>query len=191
MTSTMTRRPLPALVALVALLILTAIVWWRVVNRDDSSGSGTKATPSPTPTCTSGGATSPGAPVTTKPSEVTVQVLNSTSRSGIAAKARQALLKAGFRSPHIATNDSPSVSIRQSAQIRFGPSGKRGAQLLQYYFPGSVLKQVSSTTATVVVSLGDAYQSVASSATVQAALDKTRSAASSSASANASTPAGC
>src|SRR3982750_2962517 len=37
MASTLLRRPLPALIALFALLLLTALVWWRVLHRADES----------------------------------------------------------------------------------------------------------------------------------------------------------
>jgi hypothetical protein len=159
-TSTATRRPLPALVSLVALLLLTGLVWFRVLHRGDGAG-GAAACPTPTPTVA---ATLPA------PAHVTVQVLNATTRAGIAAKARTALTGYGFLSPKPATNDSPHVRVRGVAEIRYGPSGASGAKLLAYYFPGAKLVPGTAKTATVVVSLGDKYLRVASASTVAAAL---------------------
>lgn len=160
MASTSVRRPLPAVIALAALLLLTAIVWWRVLNRDSGGSASPSCTNQPAPT----GATLPA------PDLVTVQLLNSTDRQGIADKARAALVNDGFNSPDPATNDKQNVKIRGVAQIRYGTEGKAGARLLRYYFPKAKLVHTKSKTATVIVSLGQRYQGVASSSAVNAAL---------------------
>jgi hypothetical protein len=157
--STSVRRPLPAVIALAALLLLTAIVWWRVLNRD----SGGSASPS----CSS---SPPPAASLPAPNLVTVQLLNSTDRQGIADKARATLVNDGFNSPDPAANDKKKGKIRGVAQIRYGTSGQAGAKLLHYYFPKAKLVHTKSKTATVVVSLGERYQGVASSSAVNAAL---------------------
>jgi LytR cell envelope-related transcriptional attenuator len=167
MASTAQRRPLPAVLSLVALLLLTARVWWRVLNR--SSGDTThEATKSacPSPSATAGALPAPSA--------VTVTVLNSTTKKGIAGKARTTLVQDGFKSPSIATNDSRKElgKIKSVAEIRYGPTGKAGATLLHYYLPGSTPVATTSRTAVVVVSLGTAYRGVASTAAVTAALKK-------------------
>lgn len=154
------RRPLPALIALLALLLLTAIVWWRVLNRD----SGTEATGSCSTTQATAKATLPG------PDQITVQLLNATDRAGIAGKARTTLVDDGFNSPKAAGNDKPKVKIRGVAEIRYGPSGRSGAKLLHYYFPHARLVRTKSKSATVVVSLGEKYRGVASPSSVEAAL---------------------
>lgn len=159
MVSTSVRRPLPAVIALAALLLLTAIVWWRVLNRDSGSSA--------SPTCTS---EPPPAASLPAPSLVTVQLLNSTDRQGIADKARATLVNDGFNSPDPADNDKSKVKIPGVAQIRYGRKGKGGAKLLHYYFPKAKLVHIKSKTATVVVSLGARYQGVASSSAVNAAL---------------------
>lgn len=166
MASTTTRRPLPALVALVALLLLTGLVWWRVLNRGGASASGSGAGP----TCVV------HTPAVTLPAQrsVLVQVLNSTTRQGIGARARTALLDAGFDVPTAAVNDNKRYQnkIAGVAQIRFGPTGRTGAILLRYYLPGATLSATKSTTRVVVVSLGRKYIRVASPTVVQAALKK-------------------
>lgn len=170
MANTITRRPLPALVSLIALLALTALVWWRVIDRDTDSA--TTAAPKTTAApCT----TTPSAAAPTKtlgaPGTVTVRVLNSTSRRGIAAKARTDLLAGGFKVPDPAGNDKRSGAITSTAQIRYGKAGTDGARLLRYYLPGAKLTLVKTTrSATVTVSLGDAYTKVASEQQVRAAM---------------------
>lgn len=173
MANTITRRPLPALVSLIALLALTALVWWRVIDRDNGTGAKTvhRSTAAP---CTTAPAAAPTRTLGPAPT-VTVRVLNSTSRAGIAGKARSDLLAAGFKIPDPAGNDKASVTITGPAQIRYGSAGADGARLLSYYFPGAKLTLVKSThSATVTVSLGDTYTKVASAAQVRAAMSAHR-----------------
>jgi hypothetical protein len=165
--STLTRRPLPALVSLLALLLLTALVWWRVLHRDDS-GSGSSGCPTPTPSTSS----APAAAALPAPGAVTVQVLNSTNRTGIAGKARSALVEAGFKSPAQATNDKAGVHVKGVAEIRYGPAEAKAARLLSFYLPGAKLVANNSAAKTVVVSLGQKYKAVAPPATVATQLAK-------------------
>lgn len=166
MASTVTRRPLPALVALVALLLLTGLVWWRVLNR--SGATGHQAKPCPTVT-----------PAVHLPARntVTVAVYNATTHVGIATKARQSLLADGFAVPTPAANASKKQlnKIAATATIQYGPAGRQGAMLLRYYFPGATMVATQSKSKTIAVALGSKYRAVASPASVDAALrrDKT------------------
>ncbi len=166
MASTVKRRPLPALIALLALLLLTALVWWRVLNRSDASGDQAKPCPTPTPA-----ARLPG------PDAITVAVFNATTRSGIAAKARSALIDDGFKVPSPASNVTKKQvnKIKSSAEIRYAPAARKGALLLRYYFPGATMVPTQTKSTTISVSLGTKYKSVATAKAVQAALlrDKT------------------
>jgi hypothetical protein len=153
-------------VSLLALLLLTGLVWWRVLHRGGASASSGK--PCPTPTASTP-ATSQSLPA---PAQVTVQVLNSTNRSGIAAKARTTLTGYGFLSPKAATNDSPHKHVPGVAEIRFGPSGAKAAKLLSFYFPGAKLVPNSAKSPVVIVSLGERYKRVAAAGAVSAALKK-------------------
>ena len=178
MASTFTRRPLPALIALLALLLLTALVWWRVMNRDGGTSSA-DAKNCPTPSTASTSATSTGAAAArTLPPQKTVdvQVLNATTRNGIAGKARTALLADGFQSTLRANDDMTKNKVTGTAQIRFSAANKPGAELLQYYFPGAQLLQVSTPSQQVTVSLGPRYTAVQSQKAVTARLaaDKVR-----------------
>jgi hypothetical protein len=86
------------LVFLLALCLLAALVWWRVLNRDDTTTKTAAGCPTATPTAPAG--------QLPNPASITVLVLNSTDRAGIAAAARTALLAAGFAIPDAANNDS-------------------------------------------------------------------------------------
>jgi hypothetical protein len=162
--STVARRPLPALISLLALLLLTAVVWWRVLHRSSTDSAHARCpipTSSATPTPT---ATLPA------PAKVTVQVLNSTKRNGLGARVSSALSDAGFNVPSQAKNDNPKTHIAGVAEIRYGPSGASGARLLRYYFPGATLVPTTSKSATVVVSLGQRYAKISTSQAVAAQL---------------------
>lgn len=159
MARTAIRRPLPALIALIALLGLTALVWWRVLHRGTSSDAASAPCPTPTP-----------AARLPAPSSVHVGVQNSTTRNGIGASARRALIEDGFDVPDLARNASRKVKVKGTAQIKYGPKGKQGATLLRYYIPGATLEQTTGTSATVIVVLGAKYTRVASEASVKRAL---------------------
>lgn len=80
-----TRRPLPALICLLALTLLTALVWWRVLNRSDSHAS------------TASHCSTTAAPlVLPRPPGVSVTVLNSTNRAQLAKKTAAVLAADGF-----------------------------------------------------------------------------------------------
>lgn len=162
MTNPTTRRPLPALVFLVALTLLTALVWWRVLNRD--SGSASSASPCPTPT--SGTTTLPA------PSAVTVSVLNSTNRAGLAKSVAGALTTRGFAVAGYG-NDTGHAPITGVAEIRFPADRRDEATLLAYYFPGATLVPSTATAdSKVVVSLGRAYLRLPTAAAITAAMTK-------------------
>jgi hypothetical protein len=162
--SSAARRPLPALIALLALLVLTALVWWRVLHRGTGGSAGAAC---PTPTSTPARVTLPA------PASVTVEVLNSTNHSGIAAKARTTLVEDGFAVPSPAGNDTRyHGKVLGVADIRYGPKAEQGALLLRYYLPGARLVANRGSSTTVVVSLGAKYRAIATPSAVQAALAK-------------------
>ena len=151
------RRPLPALVFLLILSVLTALVWWRVINRANQDNKPTaKASCSPT----SAASTVP------QPAAVTVDVLNATQRTGLAAKTSQTLRKDGFLIDQVA-NDTPGVTVPDVAEVRYGPSAHAAATLVSLYFPGSKLVPISRTDDQVVISLGAKFTAVATPATVK------------------------
>lgn len=169
MTAPERRRPWPALAFIGALSILTALVWFRVLHRTN-----TAAHPAPKPCpSTSAPQPTPTPTVLPVPGRVTVLVLNSTQRAGIAGSATKALRTLGFHveSPaDDASNYGGHGLLPGVAEIRYGPTGLAAATLLSYYFPTATLKSSDATTQAVLVSLGAKYKSVASAAAVKKAL---------------------
>jgi hypothetical protein len=162
MTSPTKRQPLPAIVCLVALCLLTALVWWRVLGRDSGDAQAGSSDCSTEP---------PAAPTTLpEPQAIAVSVLNSTTRNGLGGKVAAELKKDGFKVPDKASNDKPPV--KGVAEIRYGADFEAGAKLLLYYVPGATLVATDSTDSQVVVSLGAQYKKLATVAEVTAALKK-------------------
>jgi hypothetical protein len=143
------RRPLPALAFLLALSLLTALVWWRVFSRTEADG-----TPAPRPTC----AAQANQPLPA-PNTVHITVLNGTAqgtaRVGLAGTVSDALGADGFLMG-TATDDTAVVS--GVAEVRFGTAGTAAATLVSFYIPGSQLVPTPSITdATVTVSVGENF----------------------------------
>ncbi|MEP7021613.1 MAG: LytR C-terminal domain-containing protein [Pseudonocardiales bacterium] len=158
MSSPTKRRPLPALILLIALTLLTSLVWWRVLHRGDGQAAAGG-------TCKPPGASESVLP---RPATVQVSVLNSTTRAGIARSTATTLTKIGFKVAGYG-NDSPKVHVAGVAEIRFGPNQTKDASLLAYYFPGAKLVPLAADPLDkVVVSLGRKFKSVATRASAQA-----------------------
>ncbi len=157
------RRPLPAVAFLIGPLLLTALVWYRVIHRSDRPSH--VASPTSCPTAPSA---VPGA--LPAPSAVSVLVLNSTQRAGLAAGVAQTLTQDGFKSAGAPTNDKKTPPVAGVAEIRSGPAGKAGATLLSYYVPGATLVTDQRTDASVDVALGATFTALAPPATVVKAL---------------------
>jgi hypothetical protein len=155
MTAPTTKRQhLPAAVFLVALVLLTALVWWRVITHDKSEHAAADGDCPSTSTTTTKPSTLP------PPSSVTLTVLNSTDRNGLAGKVVTQLKKDGFTIPENASNDPSGKPIAGVAEIRYGAAGADGATLLSYYVPGATLVSTDSVDDTVVLSLGLKYKAL-------------------------------
>jgi LytR cell envelope-related transcriptional attenuator len=173
MTAPERRRPLPALAFIGALSLLTALVWFRVLHRTDTANSSP-----PKSTCTTASVSPSATPPPTvlpTPTRVSVQVLNSTQRKGLAGTATKALKKQGFKTAQ-AIDDSPTYGghglVKGVAEIRYGPTGLASATLLKYYFPTATMTLTKSTTPTVLVSLGAKFKTVAKATVVHRELTR-------------------
>lgn len=153
------RRPLPALIFLIGLSLLTALVWWRVIHRSDSSSTSASA-----PSCAP-----PSNTVVPPPGAVTVNVLNSTDRAHLARTVAGTLRKFGF---HVTGygNDDPGIVVNGVAEIRYGPKGNDAATLLSYYLPGATLVATQRSDSGVVVSLGTKFSAVSTPAEAKKAM---------------------
>lgn len=154
------RRPLPALIFLLALAVLAAIVWYRVVNRSDAQASK---------------AASPGACATASVlppnSAVTVNVLNGTSKTGLAKTTLDGLVALGFKPGNV--NNAPSP-LTQIATVTSGPTGASAAKLVSLYIPGSTLATDTRTDSSVTVTVGQQFTGLATAAAVKAAMSSAK-----------------
>lgn len=159
------RRPLPALAFLLALALLTALVWWRVIHRAD--GTGVKATP--TKSCSA--VALPPATVVPANADVSVVVLNSTNKTGLASATNAALLKLGFKQGGPPANDLTTRNpVAGVAELRFGPAGKTAADLLAFYLPGAVSVLDQRAGAIVDVAVGAKFTGLATPDAVATAM---------------------
>jgi hypothetical protein len=150
------RRPLPALAFLLALSLLTALVWWRVFHRAEDG------TPTAAPTCVAQAGVALPAPAT-----ITVTVLNGTERVGLAGAAAATLGADGFV---LGASGNDPAAVAGVAEIRFGPTGLAGATLMSYYIPGAALVPVPARAdATLEVSLGAKFPDTGGVRTVEQA----------------------
>ena len=158
MASVSARRPLPALIFLLGLSLLTALVWWRVIHRSDSGNH--KAQKSCESTTSK---------VVPQPGAVSVRVLNSTERLHLARNVGTAMGKLGFHVTSVG-NDDPSVVVNGVAEIRYGAKGAQAATLLTFYLPNATLVPTQATDSVVVVSLGTKYKTLATAAQAKKAM---------------------
>jgi hypothetical protein len=181
MTAPERRRPLPALAFIGALSVLTALVWFRVLHRSDgtppatTSSSTHSACPSPSPSSSTTSTTPPAPTVLPVPHKVSVIVLNSTNRNGIAGATTKVLRKDGFATGK-ATDDSQSFGghgqIKQVGEIRYAPNQLPAATLLSYYFPQAKLVTLTTAKSRIYVALGAKFKKVAAKKAVHRALTR-------------------
>ena len=162
------RRPFPAMVFIAVLFAITAVVWWRVLNRPDSSPDSPQTSPTKVQTCASHGAKPLSLPT---PKSVTVVVLNGAGRDLLATQVSGQLKSRGFKVG--APGDAPSPSTG-TAEIEYGKSGKAAATLLAFYLPGSKIVSTNRSDATLNLILGSSYRSLASPTTVSQAIARAK-----------------
>lgn len=154
------RRPLPALISLIALTLLTSLVWWRVLHRDSGTAKSSN-------TCIPGSSQR----VLPHPSNVNVTVFNSTRRTGLAKTTAARLTKLGFKVSNF-SNDAGHRQIAGVGEIRYAPDQKSAADLLVYYFPGA--QQVPLTqegAGKLIVSLGSKFTAIPAQSSIRAAMN--------------------
>ena len=161
MSTATRRRPLPALAFLLALSVLTGIVWWRVLHRPEPADP-VRTPVAGQPTCT------PGAQPARLPTprSVRVVVLNGSGRDLLASRTSGQLKSRGFTVGTPGTT-SPLGGV---AEIRYGTAGRSGATLLGYHVPGAKLVPASRTDARITLVLGSGFRALAPAETVNKAL---------------------
>ena len=158
-----THRPVPALILLAALSVLTAVVWWRVLNRPpEATIALTPCQQRPTV-----------AALRLDPRTVKVRVYNATDRPGLARTVADTLRKRGFAIT--ATSNDPlggEREVRGVGEVRFGPLGAEEAALVSLQFPGIAMARDPRADAVVDVAVGPSFRSVATPAQVSKARKK-------------------
>jgi LytR cell envelope-related transcriptional attenuator len=109
------------------------------------------------------------AEVLPRASQVTVNVYNSTQRVGLAGDTAKLLGVRGFKVGAV-ENDPLGVPIEGVGEIRYGPKGEAGAQLIAYHFPGATLVDDGRKGKKVDISLGRQFVELANDAEVVALL---------------------
>jgi hypothetical protein len=93
------------------------------------------------------------------PSEVHVNVYNTTYRTGLAKVVARELKARGFNIKEV-SNDPQRTLQMGTAIIRYGDQGDLAAALLKEHVPGSRLVRDARSDATVDLVLGNAYTSL-------------------------------
>jgi hypothetical protein len=158
---------IPVLVVGLLALVVGAAVGWYLTARSDDPVTTTLPGASCTPATGSSPATSTKpAP---KPSSITVDVYNSTTRQGLAGTTASQLEKRGFVIATVA-NDPLGKTLAGTAEIRYGPKGKSRAVVVAAQVPDSTLVNDKRKDKTVAMSLGKAFTGLATPEEAAAAL---------------------
>jgi hypothetical protein len=140
--------------------VLTAIVWWRVLHRDQGdsgSSGGTLTAATPAQSCNPKGSPRFVLPL---PSAVSVKVLNGSTRDGLASSVLSDLKSRGFKTTTADTvKDTGQLATlsKEVAEVRYGSSGRLAAEQVAYYVPGSKMVQISRSNSSVDLVLGKSY----------------------------------
>jgi len=164
------RRPpwLIGVIVAVAVLVVFGLVFgiWSLMKGDSSSPTATEPQSSASPCITQTQATSDVLPT---PNQVRVNVYNSTPKTGLAKKTARELSGKGFKIAKVA-NDPLGKKIDGVAQIRYGPKGELGAQLLLLYVPGADMVNDYRTGSRIDLSTGKTFSGLSPEPGVKALL---------------------
>jgi hypothetical protein len=137
-----------------------------LVRGSSDSSAADAADPTPTP-CVTTQVTQ--AELLPKPAKVKVNVYNATATSGLASKTASDLEDRGFRVGKVA-NDPAGRALPGVGEIRFGPKGAEGAQLLLLYVPGAELVELDRKGRNVDLATGTGFTGLAPQPEVAAQL---------------------
>jgi hypothetical protein len=156
------RRPLPPLIFLLVLALVSVGVWWNVFRQDAELRAEQDAA------C----AEAEAAPQALDPATVSVRVYNASDQAGLAQSVADDLAARGFTIAEIA-NDGSGREVTGVGEVRHGPSGKGTAAFVALYLPGAELYQDIRATKQVDLVLGPDFvigESLATDDDVTAAL---------------------
>ncbi|PPK64639.1 envelope integrity protein Cei [Actinokineospora auranticolor] len=161
------RRPLPAVVLMAVLAVVTGVVWLRVIQ-SDSTGADNLACPAAQPQAPVDGKPAPLPPGQVQPADALdrtplapageglVRVLNAGGQRGLAGSVTETLRDLGFTQISDATTDSlyPGGTLACRAQIRFGQGGMSVARTLSVLEPCAEFVKDERKDATVDLAIG-------------------------------------
>ena len=178
------RNFLPGILLLVALAVVTMVVWVIALSRPADVHEAAICNPPPAPA-------DPGAPgpqlgeqvsradmtsvAPAKLADAKVKVLNASGQGGQAAEVAGELRDLGFAEP-TAANDPVYANTRMECQgqIRFGPSGRAAAAAVWLVAPCTELFQDQRTDATVDLAIGTQFTQLSHSDDIDAVLASLR-----------------
>lgn len=142
------RQRRKALITLgVVVLSLFFAFWWAYSYYKASGGNTAAPKPSASATC------QPASAALT-PTQVTINVFNSTTKQGLAASAAKEFTAQGYVVGQV-SNDPLKKSVAGPAEVRFGPSGKAASEVvLASVGEGAVAVEDARPDASVDVALG-------------------------------------
>lgn len=159
---------LTAVIIAVGVLVVFAVVFavWNALRKDSAPSAEQSVDASASPCVTATVATSKVLPL---PSQVRINVYNSTSKTGLAKKTARALSQKGFKISKV-SNDPLKKKIEGVAQIRYGPKGELSAQLLLLYVPGAEMVNDYRTGKKIDLSTGTTFSGLSPQQGVNALL---------------------
>lgn len=162
------RRPLPAFITLIVLVVGVGVVWITVISSSGQSSAvecnprTTSNTSGAPPGVGAGQALNSDALDKTTPlpaADVQVRVLNGTQERGKAGIVATALQQLGFKQTAAPANDPlyPNQNLQCRGQIRFGPNGASAARTISLIDPCMQLFRDDRQDASVDLALGTRY----------------------------------
>jgi hypothetical protein len=96
--------------------------------------------------------------------QVTVNVYNATSRAGLAAATAKDVKARGYVVGQVA-NDPLKKKVEAPAEVRFGPNGKAGSELVAKLVEGAVPTQDTRADASVDLVIGNGFKALVAAPT--------------------------
>lgn len=155
------RRPLPPLIFLLVLALVSLAVWWNVLRTERQEAAEQAAA------CESVAEAAP--PTDLEPGDITLRVFNATDTAGLAQTVATALAERGFVIAEVA-NDPTEREVTGVGELRYGARGSEAARYMQVYLPGAGDYQDVRADARVDLVVGPEFTTLASAEEVAAAL---------------------
>lgn len=143
------------LVLIILILIAAGVVYWALQRPTSTKGAAPTRLPCPSSSASVGAR----API----ASVHVQVLNSTTRTGLAGSVSNSLKARGF--PVTGVGNDPTA-YAGTAEVRYGPAGLSAARTVALQVPGAKLVADKRTGTGVDLILGRQYQRLSTAAEI-------------------------